>query len=507
MKFHHKLDFLMKITNTSNSALASYTSLDASYISRLRRGVRNLPQNENYVSVMADYFAKRCLDNYQIKALRECLHGSYVVTDNGSENANSIRAWLHEDKDRPNNAVQGLLDVMEDFQFKKPQKWTSLDSCDYPETNNSLISVHYGSAGKQEASLAFLSSVVSNNKPQTLLLYSDESFDWLSQNPEYAARWAALMSQIIAGGNRVRIIHTVSRNLDEMLAGISKWVPLYMTGAIEPYYYPKKRDGLFKRTLFIAPETSAVISNSVGDMEDRAANFLIKDKKAVKSLADEYNSLLVLCRPLMRIFTPSDSLAYNSILSEFEKEPANAIIKTESFSILTMPDTVTGKIITRTKKNGDRELADYLRIRKQNFSENLLTHSFTEIVTIPAPDMIKEGRIRVALSDTLNTQDIFYTIDELALHLENIIMLLQTYDNYHIHIDTTNGHKGFMLYVKEDVGAIIAKTSAHAVTFAINESNMTAAFWDYLNGNINSIDESKSAAIQRLQSLIDMIKA
>ncbi len=28
-------------------------------------------------------------------------------------------------------------------------------------------------------------------------------------------------------------------------------VPLF--GAIEPYFYPKKRDGIFKRTLFIAP--------------------------------------------------------------------------------------------------------------------------------------------------------------------------------------------------------------------------------------------------------------
>ena len=42
MRFSEKLDYLMKVTNTTNSALASSTSLDASYISRLRRGVRNL---------------------------------------------------------------------------------------------------------------------------------------------------------------------------------------------------------------------------------------------------------------------------------------------------------------------------------------------------------------------------------------------------------------------------------------------------------------------------------
>jgi hypothetical protein len=41
--------------------------LDASYISRLRRGVRNLPKNENYVPLMADYFAKHCVEVIKLK--------------------------------------------------------------------------------------------------------------------------------------------------------------------------------------------------------------------------------------------------------------------------------------------------------------------------------------------------------------------------------------------------------------------------------------------------------
>ncbi len=36
MTFAEKLDFLMNITQTSNSALAHAATLDASYISRLR---------------------------------------------------------------------------------------------------------------------------------------------------------------------------------------------------------------------------------------------------------------------------------------------------------------------------------------------------------------------------------------------------------------------------------------------------------------------------------------
>lgn len=283
-----------------------------------------------------------------------------------------------------------------------------------------------------------------------------------------------------------------------------------MTGAIEPYYYPKTRDGLFKRTLFIAPETAAVVSNSVGNMEAEAANFLITDKKAVQALTSEYNNLLALCRPLMRIITCADSQAYNSILYEFEKESADAIVKVESFGILTMPDAVADGIIALMEQTDGQEIADYLSIRKKNFLEHLLAHSFTEIITIPALDKMKEGQLRVALPDSLPKQDVFYTRDELILHLENMIMLLKTYPNYHVYIDTMNKNEGFMLYAKEDVGVIIAKTSAPAITFAINESNMTASFWDYLNGIIYRIREFQfddNSTIQRLQSLIEQLKA
>ena len=509
MKFSEKLDFLMKVTNTSNSALALSTSLDPSYISRLRRGVRNLPKNENYVPLMAEYFASHCLDDYQINALQECMPGSYTVSNNRSNNAKSIGEWLKEDNDHPHDSVQGLLDIMEDFQFKKPQIWDKIARADYTETKQSLVSIHYGLIGKQEATLAFLSAVINHKKPQTLLLFSDESFDWLGQYPEYAARWAALMSQVIAQGNRIRMVHTVSRNLDEMLAGLSKWMPLYMTGAIEPYYYPKTRDGLFKRTLFIAPETAALISNSIGNMEGEAANFLIKDKKAVQALTSEYYSLIALCRPLMRIYTYADSQAYHSILGEFEKESADAIVKTESFSPLTMPDALVNGLISRLGAADGQEIADYVRIRQENFTEHLITHSFTEIVTIPSLDKMEEGRLRVALPDTLPRQDIFYTGDELILHLENVVMLLQTCPNYHVYFDTTNKNEGFMLYAKEDVGAIVAKNSIPAITFAINESNMTASFWDYLNGSINGISDpqlNKKAVIQRLRALIKQLK-
>lgn len=65
MEFFEKLNFLMDITNTTNSALARYVILDTSYISRLRNGKRQPPHNTKIINQMAAYFARNCSEEYQ----------------------------------------------------------------------------------------------------------------------------------------------------------------------------------------------------------------------------------------------------------------------------------------------------------------------------------------------------------------------------------------------------------------------------------------------------------
>ena len=146
----------------------------------------------------------------------------------------------------------------------------------------------------------FLKEVIEQETPRTLLLYSDEVTDWMTQDPKFCMRWAELMKKVLGKGNRMRIIHTVSRDLDEMLRAIHQWMPLYMTGLIEPYYYPRKRDGLFKQTLFVAPGVSAVISSSVGSSVESAPNLLVRRKDVIASYEIQFIQCLAQCRPLMQ---------------------------------------------------------------------------------------------------------------------------------------------------------------------------------------------------------------
>lgn len=504
MDFCEKLDFLMNITKTTNSTLAHYTSVDASYISRLRRGKRRLSKNENYVRAMVTYFTKHCVEDYQKKALFDLLSDDGIILDENDKIEEILYNWIII-RTNPHKGVEGFLNDLSLFQFRSSPNIEIQKNINKKDFINSEIGIHYGLKGKRDAVLAFLRSVIDTGSPQTLYLFSDEDMEWLTDDPVFTAKWASLMSQVIRQENKIKVIHTVSRDLDEMLNAIRDWMPLYMTGAIEPYYYPKKRDGIFKRTLFIAPKTVALVSNSVGNMEESIPSMLVFDENAILAFHKEFSNYLSLCKPLMKIFTPKNKSEYYGILSKFERNETFTIMKIEGISILTMPEDLGMRIMLRLGNSSTDELMNYHKSRIENFKKNLLTNSFIDIVRMPDIDQIKAGKVKVAFSDMFYLEDIYYTRDEFKCHLENLVFLLENFKNYHISFEYGEKYQGYMLYAKEDVGVIVAKTSSPSAIIGIDESNITAAFWDYLSQEIDISDikrKNKDITISKIKRLI-----
>ena len=94
--FSERLDFLMSLTNTSNSALARELSFDASYISRIRNGKRGMPLHQPFVEPAAAYFTERVVEPYQIQAIEQALRlpGSWPSAPEHA--AVALARWMRE---------------------------------------------------------------------------------------------------------------------------------------------------------------------------------------------------------------------------------------------------------------------------------------------------------------------------------------------------------------------------------------------------------------------------
>lgn len=486
MIFSEKLDFLMSMTKTTNSALALYLSLDASHVSRLRRGERKLSKSGNYLEMMAAYFSRHCQEGYQRKALSEVINLPEDAFDNSLRVAQSLILWLKkEEMWTPETMVS-------------PTKKSAGAKC--PPAEKESLTLYYGTEGKRRAALAFLTKVLESKEPRTLLLFSDEDTEWMTGDPAFMMKWASLMVQAVSAGNRIRIIHTLNRNLDEMMTALNQWMPLYMTGSIEPYYYPKKRDGVLKRTLFVAPGLVAVSSTSTVHSGEENVIIFAEDGKVVQSFRQEFMNYFSQCRQLMKIYTRDEQKEHLRMLSEFEQSRADTVLRTESLSLLTMPDTVLASVAARINEENQELLLENMRNRQRLFMNHLKENRFTEVIRLEKPETVREGRARISISCLFQMEDLYYTEEEYAQHLENMIFLLESNDNYHVYIEESPRGEGVALYAKEDLGAVIFKVTAPAITFSINESNMTAALWDYLKNKTGENRQNRNQVLERLKT-------
>ena len=308
-----KIDFLMTLTATRSSTLARVLNYDPSYISRIRSGKRGIPTHQPFLEPASLYFAKAIKKEHQKNAAANAMQLQAAWPEDEKKAAKQIEAWLKGEpieEDPLARVTASLRGAKKDARKAENAR----------EKFEALL--FFGNEGKREGVRIFLEDLVQSGKPCTLLLHSDENMDWLTEDAAFAKVWAGLLLQLVQNGGRIRIIHSIGRQLNEMWEAVQKWLPLYMTGAIEPYYYPLLRDGVYLRTTFIAEGRAAFVSNSVKGQKGDPLSFLITDQHAIRALEEEFAAFLALCKPLMEVAKLSGEKELEKLRIDFLKSSA-----------------------------------------------------------------------------------------------------------------------------------------------------------------------------------------
>lgn len=475
--FAERFDALMNIAEVSNSLLGRDINMNPSHIGRLRSGARPLPKKHEYLSAICRYLTKHMKKEYQITALQKLTGIAGAVLASPESTSLYLEQWLLE-QEADSSAATGRL--ISGFSHLAPRPLPLSTASVSGEMPQKYATYLYGNAGKRKAVEQFLAAILQEEKPQTLLLFSDENMEWLYEDAAFAARWAELLAKVILKGNRVKIIHTVSRNMNEMLEAVTKWIPIYMTGMIEPYCYPRLRDGLFQRTLFIAPDTAAVVSSSVQQDTDGMLNLFLTDRAALDALTVEYERYFARCRPLMRIYTGRDADAFQRTAESLAEADGDAYLCCTMPPLFAMPEKLVRELSEQT---GKESLMSKWKHSLNLFRKSIKKQHLTLVLLDPERAILTPDMLRPSVSELFSDSNFPYTKEQYLVHIECLKQMEARYENLKVRF-VSEFAEDTLLYAKEDTGVIMAKTSTPKTAFEINERNMINAFWDYM-GNMH----------------------
>jgi len=493
MTFSEKFDFLLKLTGTSNSALAKYMQLDPSYISRLRRGSRTLPRDSEYLPRLAAFLLRRCAGQEERRRLLVQAVGASPTAEDAAVEHRLLR-WLMDEES--GDLVGDLLNEV-----------SSVDPLPRKQVESSIqneMLAFYGDAGRRQATIALMNAALQQPGPAELLIYSDDDDEWIDDSTSFSCEWSSLLWQIILRGGRVKVIHKVSRNIDEMFVVIRRWLPLYVSGAIDPYYYPRLRDGIYKRTLLVVPGVAAAFSTSIGQQAGGAASFLTRDRQAVDSFTNEFSSYVALCRPLIEFFKIT-SPTYLETFQEYLDNSSDSILKSDSLSLTTVPQ----RVIRRLENRIDPAVAAALRrihaAWSSRITDNTDGRTIRHVLRLARPEDVVAGKAPISCAGMLQGPPMYYEPEEYCAHLEYILRLMDTCPWFQAALDNSPA-AGYTLHAFQDKELYIFKEQEPYIIFRIREGNMVAAFWDYLGHIWEERQQSQEQVRERITRCLQRVR-
>ena len=501
-----KLDFLMKVTKTKNNMLSRALAFDASHISRIRTGQRGLPSSREFILPAASYFARavQTASQKRIIARHICPGSAYPDTLEGATLL--LANWLGEGEPIDYAALNQYLE--------ETALTASPDFAATGTLQNGSTMYFMGNEGKRQCVLRFLTDLAGQNEPVTLLLHSEENMQWIYEKPEFARQWGQLLVTLLKRGGKIIIVHSVNRSFEEMVEAVAKWSPLYASGTIIPYYYPRLRDNVFRRTLFIARGKAAILAHTTGNPGVNRLNILTSNVPAVKALEQEFDDFLSMCRPLMQTFTGANfRTKIIPVLGAFRKAKSELVHFHTTPSVLTMPETVLESL---SRRPGCARYGDYLTNHNRLLFRRgtALANDVTDILYLPEISAVLEGKAPVPLAAMFGLPPQHYTAEEYLLHLCSTLQWMQTSKAYRVvllmpgskHPATGSAlSAAYSLVSSLQAGVMLYSTQSPSTLFYTREQAMTSSFWEYLDGIIKNA-APREETLTKLQQYIDMLK-
>jgi transcriptional regulator with XRE-family HTH domain len=500
IEFGSRLTAVMDLLDISNILLAKKLNVDASLISRYKSGLRAPPDGGAFIEQLCRYIVWKADAQQQTAALRHIVNAG---TDSEPEELYAaVRTWLtvYADPEADRLAVSRMLERIENLSdtagagapAQKPQ---------VPET---VLSddrgCYYGKTGLREAALRFLAHAAQKSGPGELMLYSDRSMEWMTDNPVFVKRWGALMRAVLSGGTRIRIIHNIGRTNAEMLAAISLWLPLYATGLVEPYYCRDELGGRFQHTLFVSG-TDAVIGSAVRGSSD--VFYLYMREPAILSCCkSQYGALLKKSAPIVKTYTADAHSACLDETKRFFEGTACVSVFAPSPSVLTMPEELFKSLLVRhdlPASEMDGLLREHAELRA-GFLNALARRSFTEITPVSAAF---RSDVCVNLGLFQSGLRIDYTQEAYTRHLSAIRDLLRSEPNYHLKPLGAAPFRNLEILQKANSETLVSILGDPSVAFEMRTALMTAAFRSFLEELENkALTAGRSETINLLEQII-----
>ena len=481
--FGEKIDQAMTLLDLSNSKLATLINIDDSLVSRYRNGIYSPHRNRELSRKISDALFLRAE-----KTGKEEAFAKLCRYDKDHFDSDAVYTWLYEFsvKDDETLMTESFLKTLESpipaGHLPGPLK-------QIPETGGE--SCYYGTDGLRNAVIRFLSDAA--EKGGELLLYSDEPMDWMTADRSFFALWAGLMMKCVENGVKIRIIHNLDRNAGEMSDAIRGWLPLYISGMIEPYIFLKEKNSRFYHTVFLHSGHACIRGFFPASGKASRSYEYITDPKHLELLEQGCEAMFEGSSPFLKVYREEKAEDYRRHCKDLHGVRAFLL---NSFPVYMMPEKLFARIISRITVDEAQKAAItrlYHLLRKE-FQSALKQNDIHMILSLTEEKSVSFGLDLLKVSAE-------YTEEEYEEHVQAIRDLVKKEKNFHLTLLPESPFRDLQIILFRDGVSVLRSKEPH-IAFVFLNRMLTDSVTSYLQRLLNDHRKDRHSVSEELKQLL-----
>ncbi|MBR6046308.1 MAG: hypothetical protein IKP47_11805 [Ruminococcus sp.] len=295
--FGEKLDSVMSMVRLNNSRLSRSANVDPSYISRMRSGSRLPKNNPHLIGTICSVIVARAEEQDKLPELRIQIGCDPDCTE--PELSRKLCSWLIS-RSSPTSivAVRRLVDAINSVPEPPSPKLPSFDEVASDEILNEDSELYIGIEGVRRSTVRLLGRAARLGSCR-MYFYTDQDLEWMLD--DFTPKWSSLMQECVKHNVHFTIIHNIDRSISEMIEGISRWIPLYLSGLIDSYYCTKRQGERFCCSLYLNEGHEGISSFCARDSDREIRYHYFDSEEQLECCKADFDKLLSDSRPLFTI--------------------------------------------------------------------------------------------------------------------------------------------------------------------------------------------------------------
>ncbi len=472
----NKLNNLIDSLKINASDLADALNYDPSYISRVRANKRQPYDVPSFINKVTRY----TVEHYKSVSDRETVASLIGIPSetikSDSAYFNTLNDWLESDI-MINTAFKpdptAFLQKLDEFNLDDYIKAIHFNDIKVPNIPF-YISSHknyYGIKEMAEGELDFFKATAFSKSMEHVTMCNDMPMEDFADNPDFAKKWMFGIAVILKKGLQINMVHNLNRPFKELMLGLEAWIPLYMTGQVNPYYLKEKTSEVYGHLHYTSGD-AAMVGECITGHHDKGHYYLTRKKEEV-AMYKEYNKyLLSKALPLMKIYRFEEMEEFASFLPSCMNCPKGIIHRYTSLPIFTFDaDELLSILIKNDLSETETDyMLQYHRAVKNSFEKILENHTITDEIVYIDRENFEEHKPYLLLTESFCSKEIYYTWEMYEAHLKKTEEFAKEHPNYTLIKTKNNPFKNIQITIVRDKWALISKSNHPNIHFVIHHS-------------------------------------